>query len=66
MPPREEEILLENNKAGIKLGYVQCDFEVPENLREAFANFPLILKNVFVGRDDIGSFMKEYAQKKYL
>ena len=30
---------LENIKSGILFGYVKCDFEVPENLVEAFANF---------------------------
>ena len=63
MPLREER-LLENMKSGSLFGYVQCDIEVPENLREAFANFPPICKNIKVGRDDIGPFMKEYAEKE--
>ena len=58
--------LLQNIKSGSLFGYVQCDIEVPESLREAFANFPPIFKNIIVGRDDTGLFMKEYAQKGLL
>ena len=64
-PPREER-LLEIIKSGSLFVYVQCDIEVPENLREAFANFPPIFKNNNVGRDDIGPFKNEYAQKEVL
>ena len=45
-------------------GYVQCGLEVPEDLRERFANFPPIFKNINVGRENIGKFMQEYAEKK--
>ena len=60
-----EEQLLENIKSGSLFGNVQCDIEVPENIREAFANFPPIFKNINVGRDDIGLFMKKYMEKKW-
>ena len=46
---------------GSLFGYVQCDIEVPENLRELFANFPAIFKIKKVSRNDIGPFLKEYA-----
>ena len=59
-----EERLLEIIKSGSIFGYVQCDSEVPESLREAFANFPPIFKNIIVGRDDIDPFMKEYTRKE--
>ena len=49
---------LGNFKSGSLFGYGQCDIEVPGNLREAFANFPHIFKNINVGRDDIGPFMR--------
>ena len=45
-------------------GYVQCDIEVPENLREAVANFPPIFRNINVGRDDIGPYMKKKFREK--
>ena len=47
-------------------GYVQCDLEVPEELREQFANFPLIFKNCDVGREKIGKFMLDYAERNEL
>ena len=45
-------------------GYVQCDIEVPEHLRDYFSNFPPIFKNTAVSRDDIGNLMKQYAEKE--
>ena len=47
-------------------GYVQCDIEVPEELKKAFAYFPPIFKNTNVGRHDIGLLMNEYAEKEGL
>ena len=47
-------------------GYVQYDLEVPEELYERFANFPPIFKTTNVRRDDIGDFMREYAEKNDL
>ena len=63
MPLREEKFL-ENFKSTSLFGYIQCDFEVPENLGEDFANFPPIFKNIKVRRDDTGPFMKEQAGKE--
>ena len=60
MPLREERFW-ENIKSGSLFGYVQLNIEVPENLREGFAEFPPIFKNNDAGRDEIGSFMKNYA-----
>ena len=59
-----EKKFLENIKSGSLFGYVQCDIEVTENLREAFANFPPNYKKIIVGGDDIGPFMKESAEKE--
>ena len=39
---------------------------VPEELCERFANFPPIFKNCDVGRENIGNFMLEYAEKNAL
>ena len=36
---------------------------MPEELRERFSNFPPIFKNFNVGRENIGKFMLEYAEK---
>ena len=64
--PLREESLLERIRSGKLFGYVQCDIEVPEELKEKFATFPPIFKNTNVGRHDIGSLMKDYAEKEGL
>ena len=56
------EQLLEEITKGRLFGYVQCDIEVPENLRANFANFPPIFKNTLVRKSDIGDLMKNYAE----
>ena len=65
MPLREERFL-ENIKSGSLFSYVHCDTEVTENLREAFAKFAPIFKNIIVSKDDVGPSMKEYAEKEGL
>ena len=60
------EQLLEEIKKGKLFGYVQCDIEVPENLRANLANFPPIFKNTLVSKSDIGDLMKNYAEEERL
>ena len=62
--PQREERLLEQIRSGKLFGYVQCDIEVPEELRKNFANFPSGFKNTNVGRHDIGLLIKDYAEKE--
>ena len=64
--PLREESLLEQIRSGKLFGYVQCDIEVPEVLKKKFANFPLIFKITNVGRHDIGSLMRDFAEKEEL
>ena len=45
---------------------MQCDIEVPENLRANFTNFPGIFKNTLVSKSDIGDLMKNYAEEEKL
>ena len=59
-----EHQLLEGIKKGNLFGYVQCDIEVPENLRANFANFPPIFKNTLVSKNDIADLMKTYAEEE--
>ena len=47
-------------------GVVQCDIEVPEELREEFAEFPPIFKNVDISRKDIGEHMLKFAEDRNL
>ena len=60
------EQLSEEMKKGKLFGYVQCDIEVPENLRANFANFTPIFKNTLVSKSDIGDLMKNYAEEERL
>ena len=53
-------------RSGKLFGYVQCDIEVPEELKKKFANFPPIFKNTNVCRHDNGSLMQDYAEKEGL
>ena len=57
---------MEQIRSGKLFGYVQCDIEVPEELKKKFANFPPIFRNTNVNRHDIGSLMKDYAEKEGL
>ena len=49
---------------GRLFGYVQCYIELPEHLRSYFSNFPPIFKNTVFSRKDIGTLMREYAEKE--
>ena len=59
-----EEQLLQGIIDGRLFGYVQGDIEVPEHLRSYFSNSPQIFKNTVVSREDIGTLMREYAEKE--
>ena len=62
--PLSEEQLFQRIVDGRFFGYVQCDIEAPEHLRDYFSNFSPIFKNTVVSKDDIGNLMKEYAEKE--
>ena len=47
--PLREETLSEQIRSGKLFGYVQCDIELPEELKKKFANFPPIFKKTTVG-----------------
>ena len=64
--PLNEEGLLQGIIDGQLFGYVRCEIEVPEHLRDYFCNFPPIFKNTAVSRDDIGNLMKQHAGKEKL
>ena len=60
------EQLLEEIKEGKLFGYVQCDNEVPKNLRSKFVNFPPTFKNTLVSRSDNGDLMRNCAEEEKL
>ena len=48
---------------GQLFGFVECDIEVPEHLKEYFSEMTPIFKNTEVSLKDIGEFMQEYAKQ---
>ena len=62
--PLSEEGLMQRIIDGRLFGYVRCDIEVPEHLRDYFSNFPPIFKNTAVSSDDIGNLTKQHAEKE--
>jgi len=44
-------------------GIAQVDIEVPQALRKDFDLFPPLFKNVEISRDDIGDYMKQFAEE---
>ena len=62
--PLSEEQLFQGIIDGQFFGYVDCDIEVPEHLRSHFSTFPPIFKNTVVSKEDIGTLMREYAEKE--
>ena len=44
-------------------GCVECDIHIPEHLREKFSEMCHIFKNTEISRDDIGEYMKAYAEE---
>ena len=47
-------------------GYVQCDLIVHDELKPTFSNCPPTFKNIDVYRNDIGEYMKNYAEENDL
>ena len=67
-PPRQKWKMTQNEILtavidGTLFGMVECDVRVPDNLREHFAEMQPIFKNTTVTRDDIGPFMRQYAEE---
>ena len=48
---------------GTLFGMVECDVCVPEELQDHFAEMQPIFKNTTVTRDNIGPFMRQYAEE---
>ena len=48
---------------GTLFGMVECDVRVPSELRAHFAEMQPIFKNATVTLDDIGPFMRQYAEE---
>ena len=48
---------------GTLFGMIECDIHVPPELRPYFSEMQPIFKNANVTRDDIGPFMRNYAEE---
>ena len=55
---------VQNIRNETKLGYVQCDLSVRDELKSKLSNFPPNFENIDVIRNDIGEYMESYAKKK--
>ena len=48
---------------GTLFGMVECDVRVPEELQDYFSEMQPVFKNASVTQDDIGPFMRQYAEE---
>ena len=48
---------------GTLFGMIECDIHVPPELRPYFSEMQPVFKNVTATRDDIGPFMRQYAEE---
>ena len=67
-PPRQKWNMTQNEILaavidGTLFGMIECDIHVPPELRPYFSEMQPVFKNVTVTRDDIGPFMRQYAEE---
>ena len=60
-PPSHQ--ILNDVRIGTVFGLIECDVCVPEALREHFAEMQPVFKNIRLTRDDLGPFMRRYAEE---
>ena len=60
------EKILEGVRNESLYGFLIVDIHTPDELKEKFKDFPLIIKNSFISLDDIGSYMKNVAEEHNL
>ncbi|XP_078701249.1 uncharacterized protein LOC144927591 [Branchiostoma floridae x Branchiostoma belcheri] len=66
LPDMTEERVLQAVRSGQLFGAVECDIEVPADRKSHFSEMPPIFKNVDISIDDIGDYMKAYAEEHNL
>ena len=62
MKTMTKETILSAVLDGTLFGCVECDIHVPDDLIEKFGEMCPIFKNVEISRNDIGEYMKSYAE----
>ena len=55
--------ILNGVRAGTVFGMIECDVRVPEALRAHFAEMQPVFKNIGMQREDLGPFMRRYAEE---
>ena len=55
--------ILEEIRNEFLFGFIIVDILTPDEKKTNFDDFPLIIKNVFVGREDVGCYMKQIAEE---
>ena len=55
--------ILSGVRDGTVFGMIECDICVPEELRDHFAEMQPVFKNISLTREDLGSFMRRYAEE---
>ena len=48
---------------GHLFGFVECDIEVPDHLKDYFSGMTSMLKNIDICLDDVGESMQNYAKE---
>ena len=59
----KEEIITKIQRGSL-FGFIKCDMQVPESLRNQFREMTPIFTNTEVNLKDIGEFMQEYAKER--
>ena len=55
--------ILSGVRDGTVFGMIECDICVPEELRDYFAEMQPVFKNISLIREDLGPFMRRYAEE---
>ena len=61
--PMSFKTILKRVCEGKFFGFIECDIHTPDHLKEKFSEMPPIFKNTFVSREDIGPFMRKFAEE---
>ena len=57
------QLILKGMRPGTVFGMIDCDICVPEELHEHFAEMQPVYKNIRLIREDLGPFMRRYAEE---
>ena len=60
----DEALIIDRVKTEKFFGLIRCDINTPEDLKDKFAEFPPIFKNVIITKNDIGIHMQDYCENK--